>query len=59
MLCRRFYVTSIYSMHTWLTDQEQNNEKLQQITVLIAYFYQINAYQISHKTYMYSFIHKC
>ena len=44
-------------MHTRLTDQEQNKEKLQQITVLIACFYQINAYQISHNTYMYSLIH--
>ena len=44
-------------MHIQLTDQEQNKEKLQQITVLIAYFYQINAYQISHNTYMYSLIY--
>ena len=44
-------------MHTRLTDQEQNKEKLQQITVLIAYFTKYNAYQISHNTYMYSLIH--
>ena len=45
-------------MHIQLTDQEQNKEKLQQITVLFASdFYQTNAYQISHNTYMYSLIH--